>query len=151
MNLHAACPSREALFPLWIIIYVTFSSCIAMITLGSYLRHSKCNLHALTKSRHLPLLSSFSFMFPSLPCAHKPLPSPPNGQQSCHATNPNSLNIHIICHTHLDTGWVETYDEYYHRCKIPDLICLSRWITLLISFQFERCEDHLRFRRRHPE
>jgi hypothetical protein len=41
----------------------------------------------------------------------------PNDGQSCHATNSNSLNIHIICHTHLDTGWVETYDEYYHRCK----------------------------------
>lgn len=25
------------------------------------------------------------------------------------------LNVHIVCHTHLDTGWVETYDEYYHR------------------------------------
>ena len=41
--------------------------------------------------------------------------------QSCHATNPRSLNIHIVCHTHLDTGWTETYDEYYHRCEFPDL------------------------------
>jgi len=39
------------------------------------------------------------------------------GYDSCHETNPNSLNIHIVCHTHLDTGWVETYDEYYHHCK----------------------------------
>ena len=42
---------------------------------------------------------------------------PACGYDSCHETNPNSLNIHVVCHTHLDTGWVETYDEYYHHCE----------------------------------
>ena len=37
--------------------------------------------------------------------------------QSCSSTHPTALNVHIVCHTHLDTGWVETYDEYYFRCK----------------------------------
>lgn len=32
-------------------------------------------------------------------------------------THAGMLNVHIVCHTHLDTGWVETYEEYYHRCK----------------------------------
>ncbi|KAI7688348.1 Lysosomal alpha-mannosidase [Sarcoptes scabiei] len=35
--------------------------------------------------------------------------------QTCHPTVPGVLNVHIVCHTHLDTGWVHTYDQYYHR------------------------------------
>lgn len=42
---------------------------------------------------------------------------PSCGYDSCHETNSNSLNIHVVCHTHLDTGWVETYDEYYDHCE----------------------------------
>jgi hypothetical protein len=42
---------------------------------------------------------------------------PACGYDSCRQTNPNSLNVHVVCHTHLDTGWVETYDEYYHHCE----------------------------------
>lgn len=36
------------------------------------------------------------------------------------------LNVHVICHTHLDTGWVETYDDYYKRCK-----CLSKKVKVI--------------------
>ena len=32
----------------------------------------------------------------------------------CNPTKPDKLNVHIISHTHLDAGWVKTYDEYYH-------------------------------------
>lgn len=32
----------------------------------------------------------------------------------CPVTKENMLNVHIICHTHLDTGWVETFDQYYY-------------------------------------
>lgn len=32
---------------------------------------------------------------------------------NCPATKEGMLNVHIICHTHLDTGWVETFDQYY--------------------------------------
>lgn len=40
-----------------------------------------------------------------------------NGEQvggNCPATKEGLLNVHIICHTHLDTGWVETFDQYYY-------------------------------------
>lgn len=33
---------------------------------------------------------------------------------NCPATKEGLLNVHIICHTHLDTGWVETFDQYYY-------------------------------------
>lgn len=51
---------------------------------------------------------------------------PPYGQQqqppvsqeqvggNCPVTKEGMLNVHIICHTHLDTGWVETFDQYYY-------------------------------------
>lgn len=32
----------------------------------------------------------------------------------CPVTKEGVLNVHIICHTHLDTGWVETFDQYYY-------------------------------------
>lgn len=37
--------------------------------------------------------------------------------QSCAPTLPGVLNVHVVCHTHMDTGWVHTFDQYYHRCK----------------------------------
>lgn len=33
---------------------------------------------------------------------------------NCPVTKEGMLNVHIICHTHLDTGWVETFDQYYY-------------------------------------
>lgn len=33
---------------------------------------------------------------------------------NCPTTKDNMLNVHIICHTHLDTGWVETFEQYYY-------------------------------------
>jgi lysosomal alpha-mannosidase len=44
--------------------------------------------------------------------------SPPINLQQvgghCPVTKEGMLNVHIICHTHLDTGWVETFDHYYY-------------------------------------
>ncbi|XP_029840933.2 lysosomal alpha-mannosidase [Ixodes scapularis] len=33
--------------------------------------------------------------------------------QTCHATKPGLLNVHIVSHTHDDLGWVHTVDFYY--------------------------------------
>ncbi|XP_016964290.1 lysosomal alpha-mannosidase isoform X2 [Drosophila biarmipes] len=36
------------------------------------------------------------------------------GYQSCHATKPNMLNVHLVAHTHDDVGWLKTVDQYYY-------------------------------------
>ncbi|KAJ6668062.1 hypothetical protein lerEdw1_016383 [Lerista edwardsae] len=35
------------------------------------------------------------------------------GYQSCPATKPDMLNIHLIPHTHNDLGWLKTVDQYF--------------------------------------
>lgn len=45
--------------------------------------------------------------------------------QSCPPAKPGALNVHIVSHTHLDTGWTSTYDQYYNRCKWQLMMLLS--------------------------
>uniref|UniRef100_A0A8C5CIB9 Lysosomal alpha-mannosidase n=1 Tax=Gadus morhua TaxID=8049 RepID=A0A8C5CIB9_GADMO len=33
---------------------------------------------------------------------------------SCHATVPNMLNVHLVPHTHDDVGWLKTVDQYFY-------------------------------------
>ncbi|XP_017876463.1 lysosomal alpha-mannosidase isoform X1 [Ceratina calcarata] len=42
------------------------------------------------------------------------------GYESCPATDPKKLNIHLVAHTHDDVGWLKTVDQYYFgsRSKI---------------------------------
>lgn len=35
------------------------------------------------------------------------------GYQTCPTGKPDHLNVHIICHTHDDVGWLHTADTYY--------------------------------------
>uniref|UniRef100_A0A8D0BFU9 Alpha-mannosidase n=1 Tax=Salvator merianae TaxID=96440 RepID=A0A8D0BFU9_SALMN len=35
------------------------------------------------------------------------------GYQSCPATKPDMLNVHLIPHTHDDVGWLKTVDQYF--------------------------------------
>ncbi|XP_044046070.1 lysosomal alpha-mannosidase [Siniperca chuatsi] len=36
------------------------------------------------------------------------------GYESCHATKPNMLNVHLVPHTHDDVGWLKTVDQYFY-------------------------------------
>ncbi|KFM74952.1 Lysosomal alpha-mannosidase, partial [Stegodyphus mimosarum] len=36
------------------------------------------------------------------------------GYEACPDVKEDMLNVHIICHTHDDVGWVHTVDTYYH-------------------------------------
>ena len=38
--------------------------------------------------------------------------------QSCPATKPGVINVHLVPHTHDDVGWLKTVDEYFYGGKV---------------------------------
>lgn len=36
------------------------------------------------------------------------------GYASCPKTDPTKINVHLICHTHDDVGWLKTVEQYYY-------------------------------------
>lgn len=41
--------------------------------------------------------------------------------QSCHATKPNMLNVHLVPHTHNDVGWLKNVDQYFYGGQLDTL------------------------------
>ncbi|PZC72813.1 hypothetical protein B5X24_HaOG210558 [Helicoverpa armigera] len=39
------------------------------------------------------------------------------GYKQCPQTRDGALNVHLIPHSHMDAGWVKTFDEYYYGTK----------------------------------
>ncbi|KYO34592.1 lysosomal alpha-mannosidase [Alligator mississippiensis] len=39
------------------------------------------------------------------------------GYESCPATEPKMLNVHLIPHTHNDVGWLKTVDQYFYGAR----------------------------------
>ncbi|XP_049516029.1 lysosomal alpha-mannosidase-like isoform X2 [Dermacentor silvarum] len=37
--------------------------------------------------------------------------------ESCPATRPGMLNVHLLAHTHMDLGWLKTVDQYFYGTK----------------------------------
>lgn len=37
--------------------------------------------------------------------------------QACPATKANMINIHLVPHSHDDTGWLKTLDQYYYGAR----------------------------------
>ena len=36
------------------------------------------------------------------------------GYESCPKIESDKLNVHLICHSHDDVGWLKTVDQYYY-------------------------------------
>ncbi|XP_067170658.1 lysosomal alpha-mannosidase [Apteryx mantelli] len=39
------------------------------------------------------------------------------GYQSCPATRPGLLNVHLVAHTHNDVGWLKTVEQYFYGAR----------------------------------
>ena len=39
------------------------------------------------------------------------------GFESCPATKPDMINVHLVPHTHDDVGWLKTVDQYYYGSR----------------------------------
>ena len=39
------------------------------------------------------------------------------GFESCPATVPGMINVHLVPHTHDDVGWLKTVDQYYYGSR----------------------------------
>lgn len=50
--------------------------------------------------------------------------------QSCHATNPNMLNVHLVPHTHNDVGWLKNVDQYFYGGQFDTRAGLSLRLPL---------------------
>uniref|UniRef100_A0A8D3DGP9 Alpha-mannosidase n=1 Tax=Scophthalmus maximus TaxID=52904 RepID=A0A8D3DGP9_SCOMX len=50
----------------------------------------------------------------TLPLGGENKRTPTCGYESCHATKPNMLNVHLVPHTHDDVGWLKTVDQYFY-------------------------------------
>uniref|UniRef100_A0A3B4WWI6 Alpha-mannosidase n=1 Tax=Seriola lalandi dorsalis TaxID=1841481 RepID=A0A3B4WWI6_SERLL len=59
------------------------------------------------------LLSLFSAVL-SFPLGPETKHTTTCGYESCHATKPNMLNVHLVPHTHDDVGWLKTVDQYFY-------------------------------------
>ncbi|XP_040026054.2 lysosomal alpha-mannosidase [Gasterosteus aculeatus] len=50
----------------------------------------------------------------SFPLGQEGERTPACGYESCHVTQPDMLNVHLVPHTHDDVGWLKTVDQYYY-------------------------------------
>ncbi|KAM9769135.1 lysosomal alpha-mannosidase [Menidia menidia] len=69
-----------------------------------------------TKAHHLVVALAFTVLGGVLgfPLNQEKKDGVSCGYQSCHATKPNLLNVHLVPHTHDDVGWLKTVDQYFY-------------------------------------
>ena len=55
----------------------------------------------------------FQFFF-AFGLAQPPPPREHCGYEACHPTRDGVINVHLVPHSHDDTGWLKTVDQYYY-------------------------------------
>ena len=53
-------------------------------------------------------------------------------EERCAATRAELLNVHLVCHSHDDVGWLKTVDQYYQARQRDNYRVSSKTVPTLL-------------------